>query len=141
MLALSADWRPGAPVRSLAEITGHPAIAHYVEGWPQPGDAGVVAEDTGAAWWRYFTADDPSFGFVDASVPEMSIAVVAHARGQGIGGALITALLELARAEGIATLSLSVEPDNPAVRLYERVGFRVLRSGGGSLTMLCPLAP
>ncbi len=35
-------------------------------------------------------------------------------------------------------LSLSVEPDNPARRLYERHGFQVIGTVKGSLTMLLP---
>jgi len=33
---------------------------------------------------------------------------------------------------------LSVEPDNPARRLYERYGFQVVGTVDGSLTMLLP---
>lgn len=139
MLALAAAWRPGTPVPPAEEILAVPALARYIEGWPRQGDAGVVVEGAGAAWWRHFTAADPGFGFVDATVPEMAIAVVEQARGHGVGGALMAALLELARTEGIPAVSLSVEPDNPAVRLYERHGFEVVFSDGGSLTMVCPM--
>lgn len=35
----------------------------------------------------------------------------------------VSPLLDAARNEGVQSLSLSVEEDNPAVRLYERCGF------------------
>ncbi len=60
-------------------------------------------------------------------------------RGQGIGETLLRAVEECARAEGIRALSLSVESDNYAVGLYERIGFRVIERSGGALTMLLRL--
>ncbi len=66
--------------------------------------------------------------------------VVPAWRGRGVGGALLDALVDAARDAGSVALSLSVEPDNPARRLYERLGFhRVGEVGGGSLTMLLRL--
>ena len=40
---------------------------------------------------------------------------------------------------GLPALSLSVESDNYARGLYERVGFKAVRAVGGSLTMLLRL--
>jgi len=47
-------------------------------------------------------------------------------RGRGIRSLLLEALIEAARAQRNPALSLSVEPDNPARRLYERYGFQVI---------------
>jgi GNAT superfamily N-acetyltransferase len=106
-----------------------PHVRRYLTGWGRPGDAGVVAvsEDgqrLGAAWYRLFPVDEPGWGFVAAEVPELSIGVAGAARGTGVGGALLAALLELAWEQGHRALSLSVDRQNPARRLYERVGFR-----------------
>ncbi len=144
MLAAAADWRPGAQVRPLAEIMGEPDLAHYIAGWPAPGDVGFVVEDghpLGAAWWRFFTSDDPGYGFVDEATPEVSIGVVATARGRGLGAQLLEALIAEARQQALPALSLSVEADNPAARLYERVGFVPVGRVGGSATMRLPIAP
>lgn len=51
--------------------------------------------------------------------------VAAEYTGRGIGQALIDALLAGARHEGLQLLVLTVtEGDGPALRLYERAGFR-----------------
>jgi RimJ/RimL family protein N-acetyltransferase len=65
----------------------------------------------------------PGYGFVDESTPELGIAVSPEVRGRGIGRALLASLIEHARAAQLPALSLSVESDNPALRLYERLGF------------------
>jgi GNAT superfamily N-acetyltransferase len=106
-----------------------PHVRRYLDGWGRPGDVGCVAVDEdgqrlGAAWYRLFPAEEPAWGFVAADVPEVSIGVVADARGRGVGGAMLDALLALAREQGHRALSLSVDRQNPARRLYERKGFR-----------------
>jgi ribosomal protein S18 acetylase RimI-like enzyme len=55
-----------------------------------------------------------------------AISIVSPAlRARGLGGALVHALLERARAEGCREISLNVNRSNsPAVRLYSKLGFR-----------------
>ena len=106
-----------------------PQLRRYFVGLGRPGDAGVVAVTAdgarlGVAWYRLFSAEEPGWGFIAVDVPELAIGVVAEARGRGIGGALLDALLALAREQGFRALSLAVDRHNPARRLYERKGFR-----------------
>ncbi len=112
-------------------------------GWPRPGDLGVLAVDeqrpVGAAWLRLLPESDPGYGFVDAATPELSMGVVQAWRKRGVGRRLLDALVAAAREQGLASLSLSVEVDNYARRLYERVGFRQVGEVNGSVTMLLRL--
>jgi GNAT superfamily N-acetyltransferase len=69
----------------------------------RPGDGGVVAVTAdgarlGAAWYRLFSAEEPGWGFIAVHVPVLAIGVVPEARGRGIGGALLDALLALGRS-------------------------------------------
>ncbi len=139
MLVAAFFWRPDGPHGDVQSVLARPEVAHYVRGWPWPGDLGVVAEDgpmVGAAWVRLLPEHDRGYGFVDAETPELSIGVVSTHRGRGIGSLLLKALMVSARAQRHEALSLSVEPDNPARRLYERCGFQVVGTVDGSLTML-----
>jgi len=143
-LALAADWRPGTEPRAAGEVLADPALAHYVAGWPRPGDVGVVAEDgagglLGAAWCRRFDEVDAGYGFVAPDVPEVGIGVEAAARGRGIGRALLVSLAAATRRSGVDRLSLSVEFDNPAIRLYRSLGYVVVAEADGAATMVLDL--
>jgi GNAT superfamily N-acetyltransferase len=147
MVAVAVDWRPGSSPRPVASVAGEPALAHYVSDWPRHGEAGFVGitEDRrplGAAWWRFFTPLDPGYGFVDPAIPEVSVGVVSEARGHGVGTRLLQALIDEGRRRALPGLSLSVECDNPARALYERLGFTVVGlDGAGSVTMVLNLHP
>jgi ribosomal protein S18 acetylase RimI-like enzyme len=143
MLYEAAFWRPvavGAPRPSLDEAIASPDLARYLAAWGRPGDRALLAwhgdRRLGAVWYRLFLTDEPGYGFVDEATPELSIGVLAAERGRGIGAALLAAALAQAALDGHRRVSLSVEPDNPAFRLYERLGFarHVLADGSWTMT-------
>ena len=118
-------------------IVDEPHIARYYRGFGgQLGDVGRIADGLtgdliGAAWVRRSTSDNPSYGYIDDTTPELGIAVAEGSRGAGIGSALLDDLLGV-----LPRCCLSVDGRNPAVRLYERSGFEVVRRDGSSLIML-----
>jgi ribosomal protein S18 acetylase RimI-like enzyme len=138
---------PGLRAMGREAAFALPHVRKYLDGWGRPGDAGVVAvgddgRRLGAAWYRLFPADDAGYGFVAADVPELAIGVADEARGQGVGGALLDALVAMAREQGYRAVSLSVDRQNPARRLYERHGFRdagVSDPADTSVTMIVSL--
>ncbi len=139
MLHHAYYWKERAP------DSGPGPVALYVKAWGRRGDTAVIAIDNGfpagAAWYRLFTRAQPGYGFVDEATPELAIAVVPSARGKGIGGALLTSLLERARSDGHPSLSLSVDPHNAsAIDLYRKHGFERVGESDDSLTMLAALA-
>jgi ribosomal protein S18 acetylase RimI-like enzyme len=116
------------------DIIEQPAIRQYVQDWGQSDDIGLIACDgekpIGAVWLRHLRA----YGFVNDETPELSIAMLPAYRGQGIGTKLMTELIASLQSR-YAALSLSVSRENPALRLYERLGFEVVKEDGGSVTM------
>jgi ribosomal protein S18 acetylase RimI-like enzyme len=138
VLALAFNWRPNSPQLSISEIMTRPDINHYISGWPLAGDFGVIAETdrpVGAAWWRFLPEDDTGYGFVAPEVPEITIGVLADQRGKGTGRHLLGALIRRASEIHLPGLSLSVEPENHAIRLYEEMGFEIVGKHGGATTM------
>ncbi len=127
------------------DIRGDPDLAGHVHGWGRAGDLGVIAErdgrKIGAAWLRLF---DPAISdysvFVDVDTPELVVAVAPDHVGRGVGSRLMATLFEHADDVFPAAV-LSVRCGNPAVRLYQRFGFRevdriVNRVGTESLKMI-----
>ncbi|SDS57532.1 GNAT family N-acetyltransferase [Microlunatus soli] len=99
------------------------------------GDAGIVAEEVtdagpqfaGAAWYRFFAADDHRAGFVAEDVPELVLAVDHRMRGRGVGSRLLRQLVAVAGQRGIRGLSLHVSNENRAAAgLYRSLGFELL---------------
>jgi len=64
----------------------------------------------------------------------MDIAILPEYRGRGIGSHLLRALQDEAAAAG-KCLSIHVERSNPALRLYQRLGFQTLEENGLHLLM------
>jgi GNAT superfamily N-acetyltransferase len=140
MLGEAAVWRPDKPTPTAEQVMADPRYALYLAGWPRQGDYGLVAEQggpVGAAWYRTYTEANHGYGFVAEDVPELSIAVIASRRHEGIGRRLLVDLVEASEAQGWAALSLSVNHANPARALYESVGFEpVGPARETSLTMI-----
>jgi ribosomal protein S18 acetylase RimI-like enzyme len=129
----------GATV-SQQEVTQRPELARYVEGWGRAGDAGFVAHDAqpgggllGAVWSRLPKVEQLEPGDETEATPELAFAVKPALRKRGLGAALLTRFVKANPQQ--STISISVGPNNPAVRLYERFGFKVVREAPGQVTM------
>jgi RimJ/RimL family protein N-acetyltransferase len=107
------------------EIIFEPEIYAYIKDFGLDTDCGVVAERggiiIGAAWTRVI----PAYGHIDNDTPELAISVLPEHRGQGVGAMLMNHLFELLRERGYKRTSLSVQQNNPAVRFYERLGYKI----------------
>jgi L-amino acid N-acyltransferase YncA len=82
----------------------------------------VVRDEQGVAGFGSFGTfrTFPGYRFT----VEHTVHVRADRRGQGIGGALIEALVERARARGVHTMIAGVDAQNEgSQRLHERLGF------------------
>jgi len=135
----------GEPIEAAQQ---NPALARYVAGWGREHDVGYIAvvpetgQNVAAAWFRLLRGAGKGYGYVSDTIPELAIGALPAYQGRGAGTALLEDLVRHARGR-YPGLSLSVREDNPAVRLYERFGFRsvagasvVNRVGGQSFTMV-----
>ena len=145
MLYEAAYWRPGIERPAVEIGLARPELAKLLKDWDRrPGDRGVIAifeesAPVGAAWYRFWSEEEPSYGFVNENIPEIAIGVAKESRGRGIGRALLEALKKQARQEKISSLSLSVEQDNSARYFYEKLGFEHPVGTATALTMVLDL--
>src|SRR5215211_4726875 len=136
-------WNPERELPPRDVTLEHPEAERYHRDWGRAGDLGVVAstgaEVVGVAYCRTFTAEDHGHGYVDSRTPELAVAVRDGWRGTGLGTRLMNELAELAHEHGFTRLTLSVDADNPARRLYERLGYREVAVDDGGVRMLLEL--
>lgn len=116
-------------------------IARYTENWGnQKGDVSFVAvvdkRLVGAIWGRMFIHPNKGYGYVDDSIPELSMAIKPVFRNQGIGNQLLSLISEKYASLNVQALSLSVDNRNHAKRLYQRNGFQISRKESTSLIMM-----
>jgi ribosomal protein S18 acetylase RimI-like enzyme len=143
MVYAALDWRSDGELPPKEFVLQHPQVSVFHEGWGRTGDTALVAEEEGRVrglvWCRLFTEAEHGEGYVDDETPELAIAVVDGHRGRGIGRTLMEAMHERAREDGFARLSLSVDADNPAKRLYARLGYVEYEPDDGLGRMLLEL--
>ena len=126
------------PPRSVLQS---PALRVYVDGFGQsPHDRAfaAVAEGrvAGAVWVRIM--DD--YGHVDSETPSFALSLLPEFRGQGLGTALLHAMLDQLRQAGYAQASLALQKDNYAARMYQRAGFQIPRQTEQEFIMVFPLS-
>ena len=135
-MTLLAAFPPGPLPEGASDM---PHATRWTVDWGRPGDAGVVAwsdgQRLGSAWCRV-QADVLARDEEGHALPEIAIAVSPEHRARGIGAQMLNALERAAADAGHTALSLSVNAHNPALHLYERAGFKVVRRDGNRLTMV-----
>jgi acetyltransferase, putative len=124
------------PRSSLKE----PELEMYIKDFgQQPDDWALAAEVdgllVGVVWVRIMK----DYGYFDDQTPSLSISFLPDFRGQGLGQQLMTAMLDLLKAKGYPSVSLSVSKDNPAVHFYQRLGFVTVEEREDDYLMLCRL--
>lgn len=109
-------------------IIASPELQVYVEHFGElKDDRGLVAEIdgkiVGAVWARIMN----DYGHIDNATPSLAISLYKEYRGLGIGTAMMKDILHLLQAQGYKQVSLSVQKANYATKLYQKVGFEIIR--------------
>lgn len=119
---MRADLRPASShdAAALARISRET----LVEGWSEAAIRASLERDGVCGF-----VSEPLRGFALGSLAGdeaeiLTLAVEKDARGQGLGRALVVALLERLRGQGARRVSLEVRSRNaPAIALYRSLGF------------------
>lgn len=89
----------------------------------------------GAIWARIMN----DYGHIDENTPSLAMSVLKAYRGMGIGTLLLTQMLLAEKAVGYAKISLSVQKDNYAVKLYRKAGFTTVKETTEEYIMVADL--
>lgn len=125
------------PPRSIINNAG---LQVYVKDFGKyPDDRCLVAEAgekiVGAVWVRIM--DD--YGHVDDKTPSLAISLYKDYRGHGIGTALMLKMLDVLQESGYEKASLAVQKANYAVKMYRKVGFKIIGESDEKYIMVCNL--
>lgn len=106
----------------------------YGEAWTLPQLAGVMTLP--GTWLTLARVDAATLGFalVRSVLDECELLLLAVEplwRGRGVGEQLLNDSLRTARRRGITSMNLEVRSTNPAVHLYEKVGFEFVHRRPG----------
>jgi ribosomal protein S18 acetylase RimI-like enzyme len=105
-----------------------PQLERYIEHYGiYKTDIGVYAlvnnKLAGAAWVRVLKGENNrGFGYVNDQTPELVLGVKPEFRNQGVGTKIMEQLMREV-AMSFDQMSLCVRKNNPAIKLYERLGF------------------
>ncbi|MGG1676079.1 GNAT family N-acetyltransferase [Neobacillus sp. NRS-1170] len=136
-----AIFIPDGEPRPSKDILKEPNIQQSLKGWGRKGDTALIAIDAynnpiGAVWVRLFDDLNKTFGYIDSQTPLLGMALLPEYRGSGIGTALLGEMLRITKEAGFGAVSLSVDPNNPALKLYNRLGFQKVGFDGTSWNMI-----
>jgi GNAT superfamily N-acetyltransferase len=116
--------RAGWPPEAQRQFLAHQFDAqhrHYRQHYPAA--EWLVIEREGAAIGRLYIEEWPD------QVRLIDIALLPDHRGGGSGSAILSDLMDMAAAAG-KPLTIHVEKNNPAMRLYRRLGFKPIDEHG-----------
>lgn len=122
-----AHYPTRSPIPNATIASHIPQVCLWVDHWGERGDMALIAQQgdqfLGAACYRLFSIRDQVAGFLSEQIPVLVIAVLPEYRGQGVGSRLLTTLMQRAKDASLPALSLAVSMRNPAMSLYEQMGF------------------
>jgi len=91
----------------------------------------------------YEIVSDPEtmqhYGHIDDETPSLAISLLGRYRNYGIGTELMRRMLDELKSCGYKQVSLSVQKQNYAVKMYEKVGFQILNENEEEYVMVCRL--
>ena len=122
-------------------IISDQSLANYYENWGKDiYDIALVIEINGeligSIWGRKFLSEEKGYGFFDEDTPEISMAIKNEYRNKGLGTKLIEEIIEIYKDVGVKALSLSVDKQNLAFKLYTKQGFSIFSETETSVSMI-----
>lgn len=135
-----AIFIPKGTKKPPREIINNEELQVYVKDFGNYKDDNCIVAELnnkiiGACWTRIMN----DYGHIDDDTPSFAISLYEEYRGNGIGTKLMETMLKLLREKGYRKTSLAVQKNNYAVKLYKKVGFRIIDESEQEYIMVCDL--
>ena len=125
------------PDRSIIE---QPELSIYYDDFGSGNaDNCIAAEDNGKVIGAVWTRIMNDYGHVDNETPSFAISLYKEYRGEGIGTELMRKMISLLKEQGYKKASLAVQKANYAVKMYKKVGFKIIDENSEEYIMVCDL--
>lgn len=134
--------KEGEPLLSK-KILQNPELKTYIEQFGKKDDHCFVAETggdiVGAVWARILAGEIKGYGNIDDKTPELAISIVKPYRKRGIGTQLMQTMIAHLKKKGYEKASLSVDKENYAYKMYQRLGFTIVKEPENDYLMVLEL--
>ena len=126
------------------EVINVPKVHIYIDNFGQKKDDYCLVADLngqiiGAVWIRILADEIKGYGYVDDKTPEFAISLLKEYRKQGIGTRLMQRMISYLMVKDYNQTSLSVQKENYAVRMYQKLGFEIIDENNEDYLMLLKL--
>lgn len=137
-------YQPDGTKPISREIINAPKISVYIDNFGQKKDDYCLVADLngqiiGAVWVRILADEIKGYGNVDDKTPEFAISLFKEYRRQGIGTLLMEKMISYLKKKNYDQTSLSVQKENYAVRMYQKLGFEIIGENNEDYIMLLKL--
>ena len=127
-----AIYQPDKDNHLPREVIKAPQISVYIDNFGKLKDDYCLVADfegklIGAVWVRILAGEIKGYGNIDDKTPEFAISVFKEYRNQGIGTLLMLKMIEYLKNTGYAQCSLSVQKANYAAKMYQKLGFEIVK--------------
>ena len=135
-----AIYIPKDEVAPPKNVTKLPELQVYIKDFGKSkNDIGFIAEFNkkviGMIWARVMN----DYGHIDNKTPSLAMSVDKKFQNKGIGTILLRKILEDLKEKNYEKVSLSVQKENYAVKLYKKLGFKVFKETSEEFIMLLEL--
>lgn len=135
-----AIFIPKGTEKPPREIINNEELQVYVKDFGNYKDDNCIVAElnnkiVGACWTRIMN----DYGHIDDNTPSFAISLYEEYRGKGIGTKLMKTMLKLLKDKGYKRTSLAVQKDNYAVKMYKKVGFKIIDENEQEYIMICDL--
>jgi ribosomal protein S18 acetylase RimI-like enzyme len=113
------------------EVVNVPQVRVYIDKFGQKKDDCCLVADLngkiiGGVWVRILADKMKGYGNIDNKTPEFAISLFKEYRNCGIGTQLMHEMFARLKAKGYKQASLSVQKGNYAVKMYQKLGFKII---------------